>query len=106
MPPTKVPANANRTASRQAPRARVPRPLTPAGGRVTFGRRGQGLANFVRELRSELRKVVWPTRQEAINLTTVVIALSVAVGGFLGGIDFVFQEFFRFLLRITGAGGY
>ena len=106
MPPTKVPATTNRTASRQPARSRVPRPLAPAAGRARFGQRGQGLANFVRELRSELRKVVWPTRQEAVNLTTVVIALSAAVGAFLGGIDFIFQEFFRFLLRITGAAGY
>jgi preprotein translocase subunit SecE len=34
----------------------------------------------------------------------VVIALSVVVGLFLGGVDFVFQELFRFLLGIGGGG--
>jgi hypothetical protein len=34
----------------------------------------------------------------------VTLALSVAVGVFLGGVDFVFQEFFRFLLRFFAAG--
>ena len=36
----------------------------------------------------ELRKVVWPTRQETANLTVVVLVVSIAVGIFLGVIDF------------------
>jgi len=81
--------------------------LVPAGGRrFTLRKRGQGFTNFLRELRGELRKVVWPTRKEAINLTAVVIALSAGLGIFLGAVDFIFQEFFRFLLRVTGAAGY
>ncbi len=54
---------------------------------------------FLREIRSELRKVVWPTRREAVNLTMIVIGVSVAVGLFLGFADFVFAEFFQLLLR-------
>ncbi len=54
---------------------------------------------FIREVRSELRKVVWPTRQEAINLTGIVIGVSVAVGVFLGLVDFVFSQGFQLLLR-------
>jgi preprotein translocase subunit SecE len=38
---------------------------------------------------SELRKVTWPTREETRNLTIVVIGISVALGIFLGGIDFL-----------------
>ena len=79
---------------------RQPLPLAGAGGR-----RGRGNPlDFVRDVRSELRKVAWPTQRETINLTAVVIALSVAVGLFLGGTDFVFQELFRFLLGIQGGG--
>ena len=36
----------------------------------------------------ELRKVVWPTRQETANLTVVVLVVAIAVGIFLGVIDF------------------
>ena len=111
MPPTRASStkapSTDRTAARPAARARVPRPLAPSPGRrFGMGQRGQGLANLVRELRSEVRKVVWPTRKEVVNLTGVVVALSAALGAFLGGIDFIFQEFFRFVLRATGAGGY
>ena len=36
----------------------------------------------------ELRKVVWPSRQETANLTVVVLVVAIAVGIFLGAIDF------------------
>ena len=88
------------TASTWAPASR-PMPLAGAGGR-----RGRGNPlDFIRDVRSELRKVAWPTQRETINLTAVVLALSIAVGLFLGGIDFLFQEFFRWLLGFQGGGG-
>ena len=66
-------------------------------------KKGSGVTDrardFFREVRSELRKVVWPTRREATNLTMIVIAVSAAVGLFLGGVDFIFQEMFRIILR-------
>jgi preprotein translocase subunit SecE len=67
------------------------------------GRAGNPI-NFIRDVRSELRKVAWPTGRETANLTVVVIALSIAVGLFLGGFDFAFQELFKWLLALTGAG--
>lgn len=48
--------------------------------------------SFFRETRDELKKVVWPTRQETIRLTFVVIVVSLLVGLFLGGLDFVFVK--------------
>ena len=106
MPPTKAPTP-SKTPARQAPKQRTPRPLAPAGGqRVSLGGRGAGIGNTVRELRSEVRKVVWPTRRETANMTMVVLAIAVALGIFLGGVDFIFSELFRQLLSLTGAGGY
>lgn len=46
---------------------------------------------MVGETISELKKVVWPSRQEAANLTMIVIIVSVAVGLILGVIDFTFS---------------
>lgn len=54
---------------------------------------------FLREIRTELRKVIWPTKKEAINLTMIVIGVSAAVGVFLGLVDFAFGEMFQLLLR-------
>jgi preprotein translocase subunit SecE len=53
----------------------------------------------VREVRSELKKVVWPTREEMIRLTGVVIGVCVAMGFFLGSVDYVFEQLFRLILR-------
>jgi preprotein translocase subunit SecE len=79
-------------------------PLAGAGGRR--GGRGANPINFVHDVRSELRKVAWPTSRETVNLTVVVVALSAVVGMFLGGVDFLFQELFRFLLGVTGSGSF
>ena len=49
---------------------------------------------FLQETFSELRKSVWPSREETSRLTAVVIALSIAAGFFLGGLDRIFAETF------------
>jgi preprotein translocase subunit SecE len=67
--------------------------------RPELTRRGRGIGQFIGEIRAELRKVVWPTRREAANLTALVIAISVVVGFILGGIDYAFAELFRTILR-------
>ena len=45
---------------------------------------------FLKEVVAELKRVTWPTRDETIKLTFVVIALSVLVGAFIGGLDTLF----------------
>ena len=52
----------------------------------------KSLAKFVGNIIGELRKVSWPTRQEAINLSLLVIIVSVAMGLFLGFLDFGFTQ--------------
>ena len=54
---------------------------------------------FLREVRDELKKVVWPTRQETIRLTLVVIVVSLFVGLFLGGLDFVFTKLLQTIVK-------
>ena len=49
---------------------------------------------FVTEAAAELRRVTWPTRQETMRLTIMVIAVAGAVGVFLGIIDVVFSRLF------------
>jgi len=60
---------------------------------------GRGIGQFLSEVRSELRKVVWPTRREGGKLTALVVGISVAIGIMLGVVDFAFAEFFRLLLQ-------
>jgi len=67
--------------------------------RPDLTQQGRGIGQFLSEVRSELRKVVWPTRQEGAKLTALVVGISVVIGIFLGVLDFAFSEFFRLLLR-------
>lgn len=48
--------------------------------------------NFFKEVKDELKKVVWPSREEVIRLTSVVIIVSVGIGLFLGGIDLLLTK--------------
>ena len=83
------------------------RSAAPASARaLPLGGRGQGLVSLFRDLKSEIRKVNWPTPRQAANMTAVIVALSAALGIFLGAVDFTFQELFRLLLQGMGAAGY
>lgn len=53
---------------------------------------------FLKEVRAELVKVSWPTRQEAIRLTAIVIGVSVAVGVFIGSLDYIFVKLMELIL--------
>ena len=49
------------------------------------------MGKFFSEARTELRHVNWPTRQEAIRLTLIVIGISVGLAIFLGAFDYLFS---------------
>ena len=48
------------------------------------------IATFLKEVRLEMRKVNWPTRQTTLKYTLLVIGVSLVIAVFLGGIDFIF----------------
>jgi preprotein translocase subunit SecE len=48
---------------------------------------GQGFLNFARESIRETKKVVWPSRKEAMQITGIVFAFVLAMAIFLWGID-------------------
>ena len=56
------------------------------------------VVQYFRETRAEMRKVVWPTRDEAVNLTLVVVVTILAMSAFFGVIDYVLTALFRLLL--------
>lgn len=49
------------------------------------------LGSYLKNAYAELKKVTWPTRQEALKSTLVVVGFSVVVAGFLGLIDYCFN---------------
>lgn len=61
---------------------------------------GGGIQRWFQETRGELRKVVWPTREEALRLTYVVIAISLVMGAVLGLLDFLLNSLYTFLISL------
>ncbi|MBI4098359.1 MAG: preprotein translocase subunit SecE [Candidatus Levybacteria bacterium] len=55
--------------------------------------------DFVKQALDELKKVTWPTKAEIIRLTISVIVISIAVGVFLGGIDFVLTKVMEVVIK-------
>lgn len=56
---------------------------------------------YLRETAGELRKVHWPTPQEARNLTAVVMAVMLTMALFLGLFDFLFERLMLEVLRLN-----
>ncbi len=63
-------------------------------------RRGNPISRYLRETMAELRKVNWPTRQEATQLTIIVIVVMTVTSIFLGLMDFIFSRAFAFILSL------
>ncbi len=51
--------------------------------------------NFFKEVYVELRKVNWLTRKEVARYTLIVLALTLVVAAFLGGLDFGFSSLIK-----------
>ena len=56
------------------------------------------VVHYLKETRAELRKVSWPTRQEAIRLTLIVLAVTFAMAIFLGSVDLLFNRLFAWIV--------
>ena len=59
------------------------------------------IRRYIEESYSELKKVIWPTREQVRNLTVLVFVISGAVGVFISFFDFVWSEALAFLVRVT-----
>lgn len=53
--------------------------------------------DFVREVRGELKKVAWPTRDEVLRYSLIVLVALVVFTALVFGLDFVFERMFRFI---------
>ncbi len=62
-----------------------------------------GLTGFLKESREELKKVVWPSREEVLNSTLVVLYSVIIISVFLYAVDSLFEFLFDSLVRL-GSG--
>ncbi len=58
------------------------------------------IQRYLNETTGELRKVSWPTRQEAVQLTIIVLIVMVFMGIFLGGMDLVAGHVLNLVLGV------
>ena len=49
------------------------------------------IINFLKEVRVELSKVSWPSRQQTINYTMVVIVIALFLAVYLGALDYFYE---------------
>ena len=63
---------------------------------------GRQLWQFIGDARTEVRKVVWPTRQETLQTTLVVVVMVLILGIILWLFDMLLMAILRYL---TGQGG-
>ena len=57
------------------------------------------VGQFLRESKAELKKVVWPTKEDVVSSIKVVIISTVVMAVILGALDLGFSELFRLLMK-------
>jgi preprotein translocase subunit SecE len=57
------------------------------------------IKTFLSEVALEVKKVNWPTRQETIKYTLIVLGISVGTAVFLGGLDYIFANLLSKIIR-------
>ncbi len=62
-------------------------------------RKENAVVKYFKETRAELRKVSWPSRKDAVNLTIIVMTVTLAMAAFLGVVDFLFSRLFSLIIR-------
>ena len=65
---------------------------------MSTSKAGYNPVSFLREVRDELKKVTWPTKEETFRLTGLVVVVSVIVAVFVGSTDFLFTKLTELLI--------
>jgi preprotein translocase subunit SecE len=76
--------------------------LAAAAGLMWFSWYGREFWQFAQAARVELRKVVWPEREETIKTTYVVFIFAIVMGLFFWGLDWILTLLTRFLSGQSG----
>jgi len=76
--------------------------VSAAAGVVYTTQKGRSLWLFAREAKTEVRKVIWPTRQETMQTTLMVVVMVIIMGIMLWLIDMILRWA---VLYLTGQGG-
>ena len=64
-----------------------------------FSRFGESLSKFFKEVKSEIKKIIWPTKKQMIMNTSIVVVSIVVIGLFVTGIDAAYAYLFNLIIR-------
>jgi len=56
-------------------------------------------ANYLKATAAEMKQVTWPTQQQALFYTVLVIAISVVVALYVGAFDYLFSQAINFIVN-------
>lgn len=59
----------------------------------------ENIIRFIKQSISEFKKIEWPTKKQTIRLTGLVIGVSVIVSLYVSGLDYVFTEAIKLILK-------
>ncbi len=56
------------------------------------------LTEYLKETKGELKHVSWPTKNQAILFTIIVVVFSIIVAAFLGAFDYIFAMILKLFI--------
>lgn len=61
-------------------------------------KKGHKVTKYLKDLKAEFKKVVWPSKKDLVKNTGIVLAFMVAAGIFVGGLDLIFSQLVKLML--------
>jgi len=67
---------------------------------MTSALRENRITKYLKEVRAEIRKVTWPSRQEVVRLSTIVVIVMIVMSAFMAIIDFAFSRLMQAIISL------
>jgi preprotein translocase subunit SecE len=58
------------------------------------------VTRYLKEVRAEIRKVTWPSRNDVVRLTAIVMIVLMAMSAFMAITDYGFSQLMRLIIRV------
>lgn len=57
------------------------------------------ISDFLKDIKTEFKKIVWPTKDDIVRETIAVISSSIAIGIIISILDFIFKLLLNFVIK-------
>jgi len=62
--------------------------------------KSNGLFNFLKEVKSEVKRITWPSKDETKKAFIAVIVFTLMYTILVGGLDFIFESLFKIIFKL------